>query len=94
MDFTYQPVERYRAIMALLFIIYIFSWAVFRENPRHCYSLVVIVVQKLQHFVLSLLLQRTLTQNSEYVITIQKAVHTIKGDNSKYFFQNYAPFST
>ena len=34
--------------------------------------------------------------NLEYVFIIERAINTIKGDNSKciFFFQNYAPFLT
>ena len=41
---------------------------------------------KTWHFAISLLLLKIFTWNSEYVFTIQKAVRTIKADNSKCFF--------
>ena len=72
------------------------SSAVLGENLRYCFILgigaVVIGVQKLCHFVISLLLLKIFTLNLEYMFTIQRAIHPIKGDNSKcfFFFQNYA----
>ena len=67
------------------------SLAVFGENPRYCYSLGIfgggiVVMRKLWHFVISLLLLKIFTYNLEYVFTIQRAIHTIKGDNSKCIF--------
>ena len=67
----------------------IFSSAVFGEILKYCFGLDVVDVRrcykkkKLWHFVISLLLLKTFTWNSEYVFTIQRAIHTIKGDNSK-----------
>ena len=82
----------------------LFSLAVFRENPRYYYSFCVVIIvivvfmQKLWHFVISLLLLKIFTWNLEYVFTIQRAIHAIKGDNSRcsffFFLKNYAPFST
>ena len=38
------------------------------------------------YFAISLILLKMFTLNSEYVFTIQRAIHTIKGDNSKCIF--------
>ena len=43
-------------------------------------------LEKLWHFVISLLLLKVLTWNCKYVLTFQRAILTIKGDNSKWFF--------
>ena len=77
-----------------VYLLNIFSLAALRENQRYCYSLgcvvviciAVVVMQKLEHFVISLLLLKIFTWNSEYVFTIQSAIHTIKGDYSKCIF--------
>ena len=74
---------------------FIFSLAVFAENQRYCYSLgvvvVVFVVQKLWHFVISLLLLKIFTWNSEYAFTIQRVVHTVKEENTKCNFFRIIP---
>ena len=45
------------------------------------------------HFVISMLLLKVLTWNAEYICTIQRAIHTSKGDNSKcIFFLESCPF--
>ena len=84
----------FNPVREILFICVILSSAVFRENPRYCYSLGVvfvvvcsgvIITQKLSDFVISLLLLKILTCYSEYVFTIQRSIHTIKGDNSIFF---------
>ena len=66
------------------------TWAVVGENLRYCSCLgvvvFVVVVQKLWHFVISLLTLKIFTWTPEYVFTIQRAIHTIKGDNSKCIF--------
>ena len=70
----------------------IFSSAVFGENLRYCYSLGIVgggsrsVMQKCWQYLISLLLLKIFTWNSEYVFTFQRAVHTIKGDNLKCIF--------
>ena len=45
------------------------------------------------HFVISLLLLKIFTSNSEYIFTIERAIHTIKGDKSKciFFFSELCP---
>ena len=66
----------------------LFSSAVFRENPRYCYSFGVVVVvgmQKLTFCNISVITE-DIYLNSEYVFTILRAIDTIKGDNSKYIF--------
>ena len=74
----------------------IFTLAVFREYPRYCYSLgvvVVVIVQKILHFIISLI------TNDIYLklwicVNYSRAIHIIKGDNSKCIsLPNYAPFS-
>ena len=50
---------------------------------------VVVVVQKLWHFVISLLLLNYL--KLEYVFTFQRAIHTIKEDSSKCIFFRIMP---
>ena len=50
------------------------------------------IMEKLSHFVISWLLLKIFTRNSEYVFTVQRAIHTIKGDNSKcIFFSELCP---
>ena len=71
----------------------IFSSAVFGENGRYIYCLGgVSVGQKFWHFLISLLLLKVFTWNSEYVFTIQIAIHTFKRDNSEYIFLELCPF--
>ena len=54
------------------------------QNAEFCplsrCSLGVVVVQKLWHFVISLLLLKILTWKSEYVYIVQRAIHTFKGN--------------
>ena len=54
----------------------LFSSTVFGENLRYCHSLGVVVMQKTVTF----------CNYSECVFTFQKAIHTIKGNHSKYIF--------
>ena len=79
-----------------IFLAWLFSektWGIARALSSSLSG--IIVVQKLWHFVISLLLLMMFTLNSEYMFTIQRAIHTIKRNNSKcIFFQNYAPDST
>ena len=70
----------------------IFSSAVFVENTRYWSTLGVIAWCKKLHFVISLLLLKIFTGNSKYVFTIQRAIHTIKGDNFFFFFFKSCPF--
>ena len=66
----------------------IFSSAVFGENPKYCCSLGIIVVvggQKLTFCNISVITE-------EYVFTIKRETHTIKGDNSKCIFSDLCPF--
>ena len=53
-----------------------------------CLSVVIVVSQKLWHFVIhvSQLLLKIFPWNSKYLFTIQGAIHTITGDNTKCFF--------
>ena len=67
-DLTHQMMISYPYLANL-----IFSSAVFRENPRYCYSLgggVIISMQKLWHFVKSLLLAHLSTKCSWWAIVI------------------------
>ena len=67
--------------------IVIFSLALFGENPRYCY-----IEQKLWNFVIPLSLLKIFTWNSEYVFAVQRAIHTIKEDNSKCIFSELCRF--
>ena len=49
-------------------------------------------LEKLWPLVISLLLLKKFTWNSEYVFAIQRAIHTIKEDNSKCIFSELCPF--
>ena len=74
--------------------------AVFGENPRYCYSLgvvvVVVVVQKLSHFVLSLLLKIfTYLLESRNMCSLSKEQSILSWETIQvHYFQNYATFST
>ena len=86
----------------------IFSSAVFGENPRYCYSLC--SLRRLRHHrrrwrsprrrekTLTCCNISVITEDidSEHVFTVQRAIYTTKGDDSKwiFFFQNYSRFST
>ena len=76
----------------------LFSSAFFRENPRYCYSLDVVII------VIVVGMQKTLTFCNISVITediylkltvhihdIRRAIHTIKGDNAKCIFFIHLP---
>ena len=74
------------------------SLTVFGEELRYCYSLgivvivVVFIVQKLWHFIISLITE-DIYLKLEVCVHIQREIHTIKGDNSKcIFFLELCPF--
>ena len=54
----------------------------------------IIFMQKLWHFLISLLIPKIFTWNSEELITIKRGTHTSRGDNPPFFWQSYAPFLT
>ena len=65
----------------------------FGENRRYFDSLgVIVVVQELWHFVISLLLLKILTWNLESLFTIQRAIHPIKGTIQNAFSTELCPF--
>ena len=49
-------------------------------------GIIIVVCKKPGHFVISLLLLKIFTWNSEYVFSIQRAISTVKGDCSKGIF--------
>ena len=73
---------RYGRYVCIVIIIIFISVAVLEENLRYCYSLGVIgiIVQKLCSITV---IRKIFVWNSEYMFTIQRAIHTIKEDNSK-----------
>ena len=71
-----------------------FISAVVGENSWYCYSLGggIGVKQKLWQFVIYMLLLKIFTWNLEYVFPIQRAGHTVNGDNPNCIFSELCPF--
>ena len=71
-----------------------FSSAVFEENPRYCNSLGIVVIQKLWHFVISLITEAIYLKLG-ICAHFPKSNPYYQGKLFKmHFFFNYAPFST
>ena len=63
-----------------------------KKTSRYCHSPGVGgVVRKLRHFLISLLLLKIFTRNSDELFTIERGAHTIRGGNPQFLTQS-CPF--